>query len=212
MDEILNNLDPNKRERIINAAIEEFASYPYDKASTNTIVRKAGISKGLLFHYFISKKDLYETLTGFVLHTLYKAVSERIRWDEPDLFERIKQLALVKMEVNRTHPHMFDFVLNMLAHKNAGGVEDILELYKGYGLDFEQMMRDIYTKNVDFTKFRDPSIIAETINIVRWTLEKFGEESLFKTQEGMKMDFDKAVTDMNRYMEILKKSFYVQSD
>jgi AcrR family transcriptional regulator len=31
----------------------------YARASTNTIVREAGISKGLLFRHFGSKKDLY---------------------------------------------------------------------------------------------------------------------------------------------------------
>jgi TetR/AcrR family transcriptional regulator len=209
MEEILNNLDPEKKDRIINAAIEEFASYPYDKASTNNIVKNAGISKGLLFHYFNSKKDLYETLIGFVIHKLYDVIAGRIQWEETDLFERIKQLALVKMEVNKTYPHMFDFVMKVLTHMNAGGVEDILKLYKGYGLDFEQMLQDIYSKNVDFTKFKDPSTMSEAIRIVQWTLEKYAEENLFKLREGAKMDFDDIVKDMDRYMVILKKSFYV---
>ncbi len=209
MEEILSNLDPEKRDRIINAAIEEFAGYPYEKASTNNIVKKAGISKGLLFHYFNSKKDLYEMLIGFVVHKLYDAIAGRIQWEETDLFERIKQIALVKMEVNRTYPHMFDFLLNMLAYKKTGDIEAMIELYKGYGLDFEQMNRDIYTKNVDYTKFKDPATIAEAINIVRWTLEKYGEEYLQKLQENERFDFDEATGGLDRYMNILKKAFYV---
>ena len=43
MDDILNNIDSDKRDRIINAAIDEFAAYPFEKASTNNIVKKAGI-------------------------------------------------------------------------------------------------------------------------------------------------------------------------
>ena len=72
MDDILDGLDPEKRDRIINAAIEEFARYPFEKASTNNIVKKAGISKGLLFHYFDSKQALYEKLIGFVINMLYQ--------------------------------------------------------------------------------------------------------------------------------------------
>lgn len=43
------NLEAEKRERIINAALKEFAQKGYDKASTNEIIKEAGISKGSLF-------------------------------------------------------------------------------------------------------------------------------------------------------------------
>ena len=44
------NLELEKQDRIINAAIKEFAQKGYDKASTNEIVKEAGISKGLLYN------------------------------------------------------------------------------------------------------------------------------------------------------------------
>ncbi len=48
-----------KQDAIINAALKSFALNGYKKTSTDVIVREAGISKGLLFHYFISKQGLY---------------------------------------------------------------------------------------------------------------------------------------------------------
>ena len=53
------SFDPQKRDRIINTALEEFAQKGYKNASTNEIVKKADISKGLLFHYFGNKKSLF---------------------------------------------------------------------------------------------------------------------------------------------------------
>jgi TetR/AcrR family transcriptional regulator len=53
------NLDKEKQDRIINAAIKEFAEKGYDRASTNEIVKEAGISNGLLFHYFQNKKQMF---------------------------------------------------------------------------------------------------------------------------------------------------------
>ena len=44
---------------IISACIEEFAEYGYEKANTNRICERAGVSKGLIFHYFGSKRKLY---------------------------------------------------------------------------------------------------------------------------------------------------------
>lgn len=208
MDDILAGLDQDKRNRIINAAIEEFASFPYDKASTNNIVKKAGISKGLLFHYFDSKQAMYDRLIGFVIDTMYHATIDRINWAETDLFERLKQLAIVKLELSRIYPHMFDFMLKMLTNKQATKVQDIIELYKTFGIDFQQVNEDIYTRNVDYSRFRDPETVRETINIVRWSLEKFGEEQLMLLGTDPKRSFADAVTGMDHYMDILKKSFY----
>lgn len=42
-------LTEEKRRRILNAALEEFAKHDYKGASTDDIAAKAGISKGLLF-------------------------------------------------------------------------------------------------------------------------------------------------------------------
>ncbi|MDD3656837.1 MAG: TetR/AcrR family transcriptional regulator, partial [Atribacterota bacterium] len=51
------SLESEKQERIINAALKEFARNGYGKASTNEIIKQAGISKGSLFNYFNNKKE-----------------------------------------------------------------------------------------------------------------------------------------------------------
>lgn len=48
-----------KRNAILQAGIAEFSRKAYSDASTDAITRQAGISKGLLFHYFGSKKAFY---------------------------------------------------------------------------------------------------------------------------------------------------------
>ena len=45
------DLNKEKQDRMINAALKVFAINGYRHASTDEIVREAGISKGLLFHY-----------------------------------------------------------------------------------------------------------------------------------------------------------------
>ncbi len=47
-------MEEEKRERVIDAALKEF-SKGYMAANTDVIVKAAGISKGLVFHYFGSK-------------------------------------------------------------------------------------------------------------------------------------------------------------
>ncbi|WP_430882614.1 TetR/AcrR family transcriptional regulator [Fusibacter sp. JL216-2] len=54
------NLPNEKRERIENAAIEEFATYTFRDASINRIISSVGIAKGSFYQYFNDKKDLYK--------------------------------------------------------------------------------------------------------------------------------------------------------
>ena len=208
MDYTLANIDNDKRDRIINAAIKEFSLYPYEKASTNNIVKNASISKGLLFHYFENKLDLYEKLVGFVINKLYNKITDNINWKENDIFERIKQIAIIKMEISKIYPNMFDFLLNVIIKNNVKKMEDSIKLYEKYDINFQELINDVYSKNIDFTKFRDPSNIAESINIVRWTIEKYGEEQILAVTDTQEIDFKKAIKDMEQYISILKRTFY----
>lgn len=52
-------LPPDKQEMILAVGIKEFSHKGYNDVKTDTITQKCGISKGLLFHYFGSKKDFY---------------------------------------------------------------------------------------------------------------------------------------------------------
>ncbi|MDH3774474.1 MAG: TetR/AcrR family transcriptional regulator, partial [Deltaproteobacteria bacterium] len=49
----------DKKERILDAAIDEFSRCGYEKASINRMVGRLGIAKGSIFQYFGSKKNLY---------------------------------------------------------------------------------------------------------------------------------------------------------
>lgn len=43
-------LQKQRKEALLNAALKEFAEVGYEQASTNRIARDAGISKPLMFH------------------------------------------------------------------------------------------------------------------------------------------------------------------
>ena len=47
------------RRRILDSALEVFGAEGYDGASMNAICTRAGISKGIIYHYFAGKEDLY---------------------------------------------------------------------------------------------------------------------------------------------------------
>jgi len=208
MDYSLSNIDSDKRERIINAAIKEFARYPYGKASTNNIVKNAGISKGLLFHYFESKQILYDTLVGFVINKLFNEISSQINWEEKDILERIKHLMIVKMKIGKKYPGMFDFMFKVISGKQAGSIDDIKDFYKKYGINLQEILGDIYAKNIDYSLFKNPGDIQKNINIVQWTLEKYSEQKLLKLSEANSFDYDEIILEIDEYLNIFRLAFY----
>ncbi|MCK5812591.1 MAG: TetR/AcrR family transcriptional regulator [Clostridiales bacterium] len=210
MNDILKKLDNEKRDRIINSAIEEFSLYPFSKASTNNIVKNAGISKGLLFHYFGSKKDLYNYLSEFAIKKLFNEINDSLNWDETDIFERIKQVALAKLKMSHTYPKLFDFVISLFQkEKGSISVKDAVNVYEKYGVKIQEVFTKFYHYNIDYSLFKDQENITEKVDIIRWTIEKFSEEKSFSmmgTKE--KFDFEKILLLMDDYLNVLKKAFY----
>jgi AcrR family transcriptional regulator len=54
----------NKQEKILDAALELFASEGYASTPTSKIAKKAGVSEGLIFRHFENKKGLLKALMG----------------------------------------------------------------------------------------------------------------------------------------------------
>ncbi len=53
-------LDPDARRRqILSCAVRLFGERPYDGVSASDVAREAGVARGLVNHYFGTKKDLY---------------------------------------------------------------------------------------------------------------------------------------------------------
>jgi AcrR family transcriptional regulator len=53
-------LDPEqRREKILDAANALFAERPYDEVSVEDIARSAGVTRGLVHHYFGGRNDVY---------------------------------------------------------------------------------------------------------------------------------------------------------
>lgn len=61
------NLADEKRDLIVEIALDEFADNDYDAASISRIVSRAGIAKGSFYQYFDDKEDLYRYLLGYIV-------------------------------------------------------------------------------------------------------------------------------------------------
>lgn len=54
--------DVSSRQRILDAALRLFSQHGYDETSVAALARSADVSKGLVYHYFDTKRDVLEAV------------------------------------------------------------------------------------------------------------------------------------------------------
>ncbi|HFU7527313.1 TetR/AcrR family transcriptional regulator [Aerococcus mictus] len=200
-----NNLKPEKQKQIINAAIKEFVRNGFEKASTNEIIKRANISKGSLFNYFNSKKDLYLYLIEYSSKAIVN-LNEEIDLSETDLFKRIERVALQKFYVQQKYPQAFEFLASTKQEESVE-VKDIIK--QRLNPIYNQAINKLY-KDIDYSKFREGVDIEKAIEILNWTMFGVGEKGLKElfTFDDIGRFGEKYLEEWNVYAELLKYSFY----
>ncbi len=99
------NLPEEKRETIMNAAVEEFAEYGLENASTNRIVKNSGIAKGSFYQYFEDKQDVFM----YLLSDIEQKEMEFFKDRHPpninmDTFHYFRWMVKTGMEFGLAHP------------------------------------------------------------------------------------------------------------
>ncbi len=95
---------------MINAALKVFARNGYYRACTDEIVKEAEISKGLLFHYFISKAGLYDFVCDYSIRYMRLELSGLVNYEEGSFWERCKEIEAVKTQIMGNYPYMHFFL------------------------------------------------------------------------------------------------------
>lgn len=203
-------LDEEKQQKILDASLKEFAEHGYDKASTNRIVKEAGIGKGMLFYYFNSKQDLYEFLAEYSLDFMVEKYFDRVDLKETDFIERLKQTAQVKLKAQTENKNVFTFLGNFMLSANFKLPPHIEKKYE----KMQKMGNALLYEGIDVTLFRNDVDVEKAFKLIRWSIEGYQNELLQRLQ-GQNMgsiDFDPYWKEFYEYLEILKKSFYKEGE
>jgi len=201
-------LEREKRDRIINAALREFSTKGFKNASTNEIVKKAGISKGALFHYFSSKQDLFAFLYRYCSDFFMETVLPHINDMPVDVFDRWMAFTALKIEIAAQYPAMADFM-------QSAYWEDAFETQGFLKAEFDRFSNDFYQKiynGIDFSKFKPDIDTAKALQIIWWVLEGY---SLAKQKEPLDLSklnseefLRSLINEIESYLNMLKSAFY----
>ena len=105
--EKMNREEQNKisRERILTASLKEFGEKDYSSASINNICKNNKISKGLLFHYYKNKDEIFLLCVEKLFIDLSTYLEENFQLNNSNLEENLKNFVEKRFEFFNKYPH-----------------------------------------------------------------------------------------------------------
>ncbi len=127
--ELFMRIPGDKRRRIIDVAVKEFAGYGFASANVNRIAEEAGISVGALYKYFPTKEDLFMYIVEVAAAGISSYVGGIIEADIR-LSSKLERLLRLAQDYSRQDPDLIK-LYNVFSSENdtarAGIIADKLE-------------------------------------------------------------------------------------
>ncbi len=151
-----------RRDQLIAATVDVVAEVGYVNASADAVARRAGVSKGLLWHYFADRDELMEMTARRILVDLRRAVAADLDLSAPvpDLVRAaIRRAAALR----RTHDAPLRAIQQIVANlRSADGtprlrITDYDETHAGQAEIFRRGQRE-----GDIRPGLDPRLLAVT--------------------------------------------------
>jgi AcrR family transcriptional regulator len=110
------NLPEYKRQRIIDAAIDEFAQRSFHDARITAIVDAAGIAKGSFYQYFEDKKDLFKYIIGLIAERKIDYINQDMMRHMQDysFFQLLRELYLSGIRFAKENPRLLAIGMQLL--------------------------------------------------------------------------------------------------
>lgn len=138
------------RERILSAAIMEFGRKNYDAASVNSICESGQISKGLLYHNFKNKDDLYLNCVKICYDRMMAYMRER-DFEIRDAEEGLEKLLLIRQLFFEENPDYGNIFFHAVLQPPKHLTRELEELRK----DLEEYFRQRYLGILQYITLRD---------------------------------------------------------
>lgn len=134
-----------KREVLLDAAIDEFSQNGYENASLNTILKVAGISKGTFYYHFKNKEDLYFYILSTFVEEKVNFFQARFNPDllNQDIFTILEKMMEYGLEFATINPKINQFTETFMKEMN----QDLLKkLNDKFGNVRDNMMDPLIEK------------------------------------------------------------------
>lgn len=201
---IMHTMEKEKRDNFIMVAMKEFIK-GYAVANTDEIVKAAGISKGLLFHYFGSKRGLFLFLLKYALD-IVNTEYDKVILESSDFLENIWSISKLVIDLTCEYPTVYGFLVKSSLSLNEVFPEGIP---KDVSNSSEAIMQRVL-KYSNKSLFKDDVDVEKAQNIIFWTMNGFTDRvlSFGSDIESYQARYDSIMNEFEEYLNILRKMFY----
>jgi TetR/AcrR family transcriptional regulator len=205
--EAYQKIPDDKREKIFEVTVREFADKGYERASTNQIVQEANISKGLLFHYFGNKKGLFLSTFHYCVTRVASASVPPKEELSADIFERLLQIGRMKWRLLQNHSLEYRFLLTAYAPVPEEVAIEIRQWQDKTWKTYQQLLWE----GIDFSRFRQDMPRERVKELLAFCLEavtdKWRQRLLAEPDLGMSM-IEHMLAEIEDLFEIWKHGLY----
>lgn len=192
--------ETEKYSQIMTAAAALFAKQGYKKTTVDEIVIEAGVSKGLFYHYFKNKQELYLHLYNTYVEILSNTIRKKVDLSERDFFLRLKQISLIRLEFFSEYPNLWGFLYSAYYESHA----DVKPLIKDKNNTLLKSAYSSSAANIDWSKLKKGVSPEKAIEIVTWLAEGF----MRNIPVGVNAPSEELFLQFDEYMECLKTGLY----
>lgn len=132
------------RQKILSAAMEEFGSQEYENVTMDCICAKHNISKGMMYHYYSNKDELFLACVQDTFHALKDYIEENAK--EPDgcnALEAIRKFFMLREHFIEHNPQCRRIFERAVFHPPKHLAEQINLLHKPITQLNQGYMKDV---------------------------------------------------------------------
>lgn len=156
------------KDAILNSSLVFFKDAPFQKVSTNDIVTHAGVSKGLLFHYFKDKRTLYLTLYEHIWDNIKHHVLHDDQMNDPNLFVRLNHFFYSQRAYLLHHSDEAQFLKRVHLTSDESIVKKRTHIYQSTQNQFYKRIFD----HIDTGLFKSDLDLQDAYKVLVWTLQR----------------------------------------
>jgi AcrR family transcriptional regulator len=134
---------------IIQAAVDEFLERGYDDASMEAIARRAGISKGGLYHHFTSKDEILLMANKKLNEPVAQLMQEALQ--EPNACEGLCRF--IENYLNYWLNHQREMIFYMLSYVKLLDNPNLSEMYESYAKSTIGFYQGLFQRGIDSGEF-----------------------------------------------------------
>lgn len=161
------------KEKILQAAITEFSTSGYDKVTMENICTRHGISKGMMYHYYSGKDDLFLLCVQNMYQMMQQYLEENMaELEKKDALHALKEFWMLRESFFGEHPPFKNIFENALLRTPPHLFEKIEEI-RG---PIEALNRQFLHRTIGKIELRENlkkenvSIYLEAMESVFWKL------------------------------------------